>query len=91
MIRLYGGLPISSFEKLIENGVLHQVEATDYGWRWPYAGQRPLPEDAPDFETWQSEALGTARGVKKTGNGGRDILSEIATFDLAAHTLMQQA
>ena len=86
---VYGGLPISSFEKLVADGALLQVETTEYGWKWPYAGQKALPEDTPPFETWREEALNTTRCAEKPGNGGRDILSEIATFNLAAHTPLQ--
>lgn len=83
---VYGGLPISSFEKLLEDGVLQQVETTDYGWRWSYAGQKELPEDAPDFETWRTEALSAMHGAEKSGNGVRDVLAEIAAFNLATYT-----
>ena len=30
---VYGGLPISSFETLLEDGVLASVETMEYGWR----------------------------------------------------------
>ena len=86
---LYGGLPISSFEKLLADGVLLQVEVTDYGWKWPYSGQSPLPKNAPEFAVWRGEALSAMPGVEKTGNSDRDVLSEIATFNLAAHTPIQ--
>jgi hypothetical protein len=39
---IYGGLPISSLEALIEQGALQQAETTAYGWRWPYAGQQTM-------------------------------------------------
>ncbi len=86
---VYGGLPSSSFEKLLEDGVLRQVEATDYGWRWPYAAQEPLPEDTPDFAVWREAALAETNSPAKPAKGGRYILAEIAAFNLAAHTPMQ--
>jgi hypothetical protein len=54
---LYGGLPIASFEKLLAEGALQQVETTDYGWRWLYAGQKPLPGDVPSFAGWREKVL----------------------------------
>ena len=87
---LYGGLPISSFEKLVAGGVLLQVETTDYGWKWPYAGQAPLPEDTPDFAAWREAALAVVVKVPAAlAHGNKDILAEIAAFNLAAHTPLQ--
>lgn len=90
---LYGGLPISSFEKLLEEGALQAVETTEYGWRWPYAGQKPLPplmaEGVPDFALWRKEASSVVRDVETPVNSGRDVLTEILSFNLAAHTPMQ--
>jgi hypothetical protein len=54
---LYGGLPIASFEKLLAEDALQQVETTEYGWCWPYAMQRELPEVAPPFAEWRETAL----------------------------------
>jgi hypothetical protein len=39
---VYGGMPITSFEKLVGESVLQQkVEKADYGWR--YAAQQAVP------------------------------------------------
>lgn len=54
---IYGGLPISSLEKLLDDNTLRQAETTDYGWRWPYAAQEPLPERTPTFDIWRSDSL----------------------------------
>jgi hypothetical protein len=91
---LYGGLPIASFEKLLTEGVLHQVDTTEYGWRWPFAAQRELQKSAPEFDEWRAAALAekTAIAMEKRQAAkpyGRDILAEIAAFTLAAHTPMQ--
>ena len=37
---VYGGLPLSGLEAMIEQGVLQQAERTAYGWKWPYAEQK---------------------------------------------------
>ena len=83
---VYGGLPIASFEKLLAEGVLASVETTEYGWRWPYAAQKPCSDNAPPFVEWRTQSLTTTTDEKKHG---RDILMEIASFNLAAHTPMQ--
>jgi hypothetical protein len=90
---LYGGLPIASFEKLLAEGALQHAETTEYGWRWPYAAQQArLPlvaEDAPSFAEWRANALAEAENRKSANTGGRNILAELAAFDLAGHTPMQ--
>ena len=87
---VYGGLPISSFEKLVEDGALLQVETTEYGWKWPYAGQKALPEGMPEFAAWREAALAVAVKVPAAlAHGGKDILAEVAAFNLAALTPMQ--
>ena len=97
---VYGGLPISSLEALIGQGALHQAETTEYGWKWPYAGQTALPplgtEDAPEFSAWRKAVLaaaaqaGTEAKIKTLGTtNNEDVLAEIAAFNLAAHTPMQ--
>ncbi|MDR2050174.1 MAG: hypothetical protein LBQ63_00130 [Deltaproteobacteria bacterium] len=50
---VYGGMPIASFEKLLEEETLQQVEVAEYGWLWRYAAQTPLPENAPAFDEWR--------------------------------------
>jgi hypothetical protein len=57
---IYGGLPITSFEKLLAENALRQAEATEYGWRWPRAAQKTLPEDAPSFDEWRNAAMAEA-------------------------------
>ena len=83
---IYGGLPIASFEKLLAEGVLTNVEAAENGWRWLYAAQKPCPGDAPSFEEWRAEAVEKKNAALPHG---RDILLEIASFNLAVHTPMQ--
>jgi hypothetical protein len=85
---LYGGLPITSFEKLLGEGALQETETTEYGWRWPYAAQK-LPEKMPPFDEWRQNALAEIKGKKPPNPRGRDILSELAAFDLAGHTPLQ--
>jgi hypothetical protein len=90
---LYGGLPITSFEKLLEEDTLLQVEHMDYGWRWTYAAQTPLPKNTPEFDEWRIAALVQAK-ADATGRHpvkpcGRDVLAELAAFNLATHTPMQ--
>lgn len=86
---IYGGLPVRSFEKLLMEGALKQAEITDYGWRWPYAAQESLLEDLPDFAAWRATVLSEVNVPATPGNGGRNILEEVAAFNLAAHTPMQ--
>jgi hypothetical protein len=86
---LYGGLPIASFEKLLAEGALQQTETTEYGWRWPYAAQRELPEAVPLFAEWRETALAETEGRKPASPRGRNILAELAAFDLAGQTPMQ--
>jgi hypothetical protein len=90
---VYGGLPIASFEKLLEEGVLQQVDMTEYGWRWPYAAQQRLPEDAPMFDEWRTAALAeaAANAMKRKAikSFDRDIHAEILIFNLAIHSPMQ--
>ena len=86
---LYGGLPIASFEKLLEEGVLQQAETTEYGWRWPYASQQARPETAPNFDEWRAKVMNEAENMQPTNPCGRNILAELAAFDLAGHTPMQ--
>ena len=91
---VYGGLPISSLEALIEQGALQQAEATEYGWKWAYVGQKGLPEDTPEFSIWREAALSTvspptAMEATEKLIGNRDVLTEIVAFNLAAHTPMQ--
>lgn len=86
---VYGGLPISSLEKLLGENTLRQAEVTDYGWRWPYTAQEPLPEDVPDFAVWRAAVLSEVIAPSTPSNGGRNILAEVAAFNLAAHTPMQ--
>lgn len=86
---LYGGLPISSLEKLLTEGAVAAAEATEYGWRWPYAAQ--IDGGAADFETfsaWREAAL--AAGTPPEGrSGGRDVLRELRAFNIAGSTPMQ--
>jgi hypothetical protein len=90
---VYGGLPIVSFEKLLGESALQQVEATEYGWLWRYAEQAPLPKNAPAFDAWRITTLAgaTADAMERHSAKpyGRDVLTEIAAFTLAAHTPMQ--
>ena len=91
---VYGGLPISSLEALIEQGTLQQVETTEYGWEWPYAAQKTLPEETTPFVEWRATVIAAAPppavpGVKGQIPGGAGVLAEIAAFNLAAHTPMQ--
>lgn len=90
---IYGGLPINSLEALIEQGRLQQVESTVYGWKWPCAEQKPLSEGAPEFAAWRAAALAalfqTRVQIKPATPVARDILAEIASFNLATHTPMQ--
>lgn len=90
---VYGGLPISSLEALIEQGALQQAESTEYGWKWPYAEQMAMPEGTPAFTAWREAALVVPTlentGTKTNMRGNRDILAEIAAFNLAAHTPIQ--
>jgi hypothetical protein len=90
---LYGGLPIASFEMLLEEGVLQQVETMEYGWLWRYAAQRAVPENTPEFDEWRIAALVQAK-ADATGRHpvkpcGKDVLAELAAFNLATHTPMQ--
>ena len=60
---IYGGLPISSLELLIEQGALQQAESTEYGWKWPYAGQQAaVAENTPEFAAWRED---TARKMPR--------------------------
>ena len=90
---IYGGLPIASFEKLLGEGALQKVQTMAYGWRWPYAAQKALPEGALMFDEWRSAALAeTAASTaarQKDKPCDRNVLAEIAGFNLAAHTPLQ--
>jgi hypothetical protein len=86
---IYGGLPIDSFEKMLAEGAPLQVEATEYGWRWPYAGQNSLPEDCPGFAQWRASIPAETLKNSTSLPAGKNILAELAAFNLAAHTPMQ--
>lgn len=89
-IILYGGLPIQSFERLLEQGILPAVENTDYGWRWPYSAQKTLPfdESMPDFAVWR-ETVGVIPKKSENNRTEKKILAELIDFDLAVHTPIQ--
>ena len=86
---LYGGLPVASFEKLLAGAALVDVETTENGWSWLYAGQRPCPDNTPPFDEWRSQALAATGERSIAPPRGNDILMEIASFNLATHTPMQ--
>jgi len=86
---VYGGLPITSFEKLLTEGIFAAVETTEYGWRWPYAAQKACSGNAPPFVEWRAQVLAAPGEKKNAMPCGRDILTEIASFNLATHTPMQ--
>ena len=86
---VYGGLPISSFEKLLEEKTLC-AEITDNGWKWSYAVQaQGFDEDFSNFPAWRENVLMAEPPIKKNSTSGRNILQEISNFNLASSTPMQ--
>ena len=62
---VYGGLPISSFEKLLAEKAIY-AEATEHGWKWAYAGQtQGAGEDFSGFPAWRETALAAEPPTKK--------------------------
>ena len=87
---VYGGLPISSFEVLVEQGALQQVESTEYGWKWTYATQtKGAGEGFSGFPAWREAALAAEPPLKSSSASNRNILREISAFNLAGSTPMQ--
>jgi len=87
---VYGGLPVSSFEALTTQGTLQWTEATEYGWKWPYAQQtQGAGEDFSGFPAWRETALAAEPLLKSSSANGRNILREIRAFNLAGSTPMQ--
>ena len=84
---IYGGLPVRSFEKLLEEGGLC-AEATENGWKWQYAEQtQGADEDFSGLSVWREAALIAV--PQQPNSSTRDILHEIRTFNLAGSTPMQ--
>lgn len=85
---VYGGLPVASFEKLLqENGLF--AEAIGNGWKWRYAEQiHGVNENFTDFPAWREAAI-TAPLQQQPCSNGRNILHEIRTFNLAHSTPIQ--
>ena len=76
---LYGGLPVTSFEKLLAEGGLAKVETTECGWRWPYVEQRAGAGDSPPFDEWRAQALAAAEKKNAAAPcAAGNILMEIA-------------
>jgi hypothetical protein len=80
---LYGGMPITSFEKLLGVNALLQVEYTEYGWRWPYAAQNGL-FDETRYTSWREQipAVPETVDAPKSSN----IIDSILSFNLAGST-----
>ena len=86
---VYGGLPIASFEALVAQGALKEVETMDYGWRWPNAAQERTILTPEAFSSWRTLALTEIPQPERAAIKGTDILLELKKFDLATHTPMQ--
>lgn len=85
---VYGGLPVTSFEKLLEERQLH-AEATENGWKWRYAKQPHSAEnDFSGYAIWREAALAAAAS-NLPNSSGRNILREIRIFNLANSTPIQ--
>ena len=57
---VYGGLPVASFEKLLEEKQLF-ANATENGWKWCYAAQEyGANEDFSGFFAWRDAAFAAA-------------------------------
>jgi len=78
---IYGGLPIKSFEILLAEGRLTNAESTEYGWRWPWPDS-----DEPElaYEQWREQVLAGQEAPTKAAK--RNILAELAAFNLGIHT-----
>ena len=86
---VYGGLPVSSFEKLLEDKILC-AEITENGWKWPYEQQtQGVGENFSGFPAWRETALATDSPLKSSSASGKNILREISAFNLAGSTPMQ--
>ena len=65
----YGGLPVSSFEKLVGESILH-AHLTDNGWKWSYAAQtQGNREDFAGFSTWRERAIHSASVISAKASG----------------------
>lgn len=85
---LYGGLPITSFEKLLQEDGLC-AEPIGNGWKWRYAEQvHGADENFSGFRAWR-EAAFSAITPQQPDSSGRNILHEIRTFNLANSTPIQ--
>ena len=86
---VYGGLPVTSFEKLLEEKTLC-AEIIDNGWKWRYAKQaQGADEDFSKFPAWRENVLIIEQPIKKNSTSDRNILDEIRTFNLAGSTPIQ--
>ena len=90
---VYGGLPVVSFEKLLEGDGL-QAGVTDSGWKWRYAQQaQGNTEDFAGFSSWRQTVLIAEQETKRTAEkptaSERNILHEIRAFNLAGSTPIQ--
>ena len=73
---MYGGLPITSFEALLEQGLIFAPETTEYGFRWAYAQQTAgNTEDFTGFAEWRQGA--TAITPPVVFAGGRNIKGKV--------------
>lgn len=85
---LYGGLPVATFEKLLEKSSF-STTATENGWKWRYAEQlHGADENFSGFPAWR-EAAFSAITPRQPDSGDRNILHEIRTFNLANSTPIQ--
>ena len=83
---IYGGLPWPSLETLLNGGQLPEIRSLDYGWLWPYQSQAGPEQELTAYEDWRSGVIAEAKTPPPLT---RDVLAEIAAFNLGVHTPME--